>query len=280
VLDRFEILADDLNHPEGVAWDPLSGRLYAGGEGGEIYAVTLEGDVEEVASVDGSMLGLAVDGRGRVYACDAGNGEVVRFDPGSGDVITFARGPDGEELDTPNACAFDAAGTLYVSCSGEDDPDDATIVGVSRDGDVRVWGVATALYPNGVCMDADGSGLLVVESRLPGLTRIPILADGTAGEAETVAMLPDTEPDGVALDANGDAWVTRYRPDGLVRVTPEGDVIVEAHDPLAHVFDAPTNLAFCRDDLGLAVVANVGDTMLLAADLGVRGHALFYPELP
>jgi gluconolactonase len=280
VLDRFEVLADDLNHPEGVAWDPLTGTVYAGGEGGEIYAVTLEGDVEEVVSIDGSMLGLAVDGRGRVYACDAGNGEVVRFDPGSGDVTTYARGPGDEELDTPNACAFDAAGTLYVSCSGEDDPTNAAIVSVSPDGDAQVWSVAASLYPNGVCVDADGGGLLVVESRLPGLTRIPILADGTAGEPEPVAMLPDTEPDGVALDANGDAWVTRYRPDGLVRVTAAGEVIVAAHDPLAHVFDAPTNLAFCGNGLGLAVVANVGDTMLLAADLGVRGHPLWYPELP
>ena len=30
------------------------------------------------------MLGLAVDGAGRVYACDAGNGEVVRLDPSTG----------------------------------------------------------------------------------------------------------------------------------------------------------------------------------------------------
>ena len=43
-LDAFDELAGGLNHPEGVAWNPVDGLIYAGGEGGEIYAVTLEGE--------------------------------------------------------------------------------------------------------------------------------------------------------------------------------------------------------------------------------------------
>jgi hypothetical protein len=35
VIERFEVLAEGLNHPEGVAWNPLDGHVYAGGEGGE-----------------------------------------------------------------------------------------------------------------------------------------------------------------------------------------------------------------------------------------------------
>ncbi len=45
MLDRFDELADGLNHPEGVAWNPFDGLIYAGGEGGELYAVTLDGEV-------------------------------------------------------------------------------------------------------------------------------------------------------------------------------------------------------------------------------------------
>lgn len=105
----FEELAGDLNHPEGVAWNPVDGRVYAGGEGGEIYAVTLEGDVQEVGSSGGSMLGIAVDGRGRVYACDNGRGEIVRWDPVSAEVTTYARGVGGAPMDCPNAAAFGPA---------------------------------------------------------------------------------------------------------------------------------------------------------------------------
>ena len=48
MLDRFEDLVDGLNHPEGVAWNPVDGLVYAGGEGGEFYAVSLEGPVYRI----------------------------------------------------------------------------------------------------------------------------------------------------------------------------------------------------------------------------------------
>ena len=121
MLDRFDELADGLNHPEGVAWNPFDGLIYAGGEGGELYAVTLDGEVELRGSTGGSMLGIAVDGAGRVYACDAGRGEITRMDPTTGARSVYARGVDDDDLDTPNVAAFGPDGVLYVTCSGEDD---------------------------------------------------------------------------------------------------------------------------------------------------------------
>jgi gluconolactonase len=280
VLDRFSVLAEGLHHPEGVTWDPVGERVIAGGEGGELYGVSLDGDVDLLSNSGGSMLGVAVDGTGRIYACDAGRGEVIRFDPRSKELRTFARGPDGGELDTPNMLAFDDRGSLYVSCSGEEDEDQAGIVRVTPDGEVRWWCRDVARYPNGLCLAEDGRSLLLVESRLPGLVRIPIRPDGSPGPREPFVVLAETEPDGVALDERGDAYVTRYRPDGVVRVTHAGAVEIVADDPLAHVFDAPTNLAFVGPSLDRAVVANVGDMFLLIGDLGVRGLPLRYPELP
>jgi sugar lactone lactonase YvrE len=279
MLDRFSVLADDLHHPEGVAWDPIGERVIAGGEAGELYGVSLDGEVEVLAVSGGSMLGVAVDGVGRIYACDIGHGEVVRLDPRSGELAPYARAPGGGEMDTPNMLAFDDAGSLYVTCSGEDDAERAGIVRVRAGGDAEWWSRDVRGYPNGICVAAAGDALLVVESRRPGLVRVPILADGSAGAPELVAELAGTEPDGVTLDERGHAYVTRYRPDGIVRVSPNGDVDVIADDPLAHVFDAPTNLAFAGRSLDRAVVANVGDAFLLIADLGVRGLAPRLPEL-
>jgi sugar lactone lactonase YvrE len=280
VLDRIEELAGDLNHPEGVAWDPVGERVIAGGEDGELYAVSLDGEVEVLAVSGGSMLGVAVDGLGRVYACDDGHGEVVRFDPRSGELATYAHAPDGAELDTPNMLAFDDEGALYVTCSGEDDPGAAGIVRVAPGGEVEWWSRDVRAYPNGLCVTADGEALLVIESRRPGLVRVPIRSDGSAGTPETLAPLPDSEPDGVTLDERGSAYVTRYRPDGIVKVAPDGTTDVVADDPLAHVFDAPTNLAFVGASLDRAVVANVGDRFLSIADLDVRGLPLRFPEPP
>ena len=67
------------------------------------------------------MLGIAVDGAGRVYACDAGRGEIARMDPMTGVRSVYARGVDDDDLDTPNVAAFGPDGVLYVTCSGEDD---------------------------------------------------------------------------------------------------------------------------------------------------------------
>ncbi len=273
-MTGFAELVDGLNHPEGVAWDPYDGRVYAGGEGGEIYAVTLEGDVEQVGATTGSMLGLAVDGHGRVYACDAGNGEVVRWDPATRLIGAYAEG----ELDTPNAMAFGPDGMLYVTCSGEDG--DPVIVRVPPGGKAERWCDSVDAYPNGCCVASDGLSLIVVESHRPGVSRVPIREDGTAGEPVEFAGVADCDPDGIALAADGSLIVTLYRPDGIVRILPDGSVSTMIDDHLARTFDAPTNLAFVGPILDRVVVANVGDRFLSIGDLGVRGQPLFYPEVP
>ena len=53
----FRELARPLQHPEALCWDPLTERIYCGGEGGQIYAVTLDGSITEVANTGGSVLG-------------------------------------------------------------------------------------------------------------------------------------------------------------------------------------------------------------------------------
>lgn len=277
MLDWFEELAGGLNHPEGVAWNPFDGHVYAGGEGGEIYRVSLAGEVEPLASTGGSLLGLAVDGVGRIYACDSGKGEVARLDPANGALETFARGPGGREMDTPNVAAFGPDGVLYVTCSGEAGTPE--ILRIGSDGIVDTWSQDVAAYPNGCVVSPDGSSLLVVEAKSERIVRVPIRTDGSAGEPETFATLPDTDADGLALDAEQHVWVTLYRPDGILRVDPDGRVVLKIDDHLATTFDAPTNMVFVGPKLDRAVVANVGSRHLSVADVGVSGQDLHYPEV-
>ncbi|MCI0632771.1 MAG: SMP-30/gluconolactonase/LRE family protein, partial [Actinobacteria bacterium] len=95
-----------------------------------------------------------------------------------------------------------------------------------------------------------------------------------------LAELPDTDPDGIAMAADGSCWVTLYRPDGLLRIDPQGAVDLVVDDHLASMLDAPTNLAWVGEGLELAVVANVGDRFLAIANLGVSGLPLHLPEVP
>jgi len=120
----------------------------------------------------------------------------------------------------------------------------------------------------------------VVESQAQRIAHVPIGGDGAAGSVTTFAELPDTDADGLALDVEGHVWATLYRPDGLVRLAPDGREVLRIDDHLATTFDAPTNMVFVGDGLRRAVVANVGDRFLSWADLGVAGAPLHYPEVP
>lgn len=280
MLERFSELADGLNHPEGLTWNPADGLIYAGGEAGEMYAVTLDGEVTQVGSFDGSIwLGLAVDGQGRVYGCDHGKGEIARFDPSTGEHSTYGRGAGGGTLDTPNVAAFDAEGLLYVTCSGEEGRPEVVRIAPGG-GEAEQWSTDVPKYPNGCLVTPDGSALIVVEAQAERIARIPILEDGSAGPAETVAILPDTDADGVAMDANGDLWATLYRPDGLVRIRPDGSTEVVVDDHLATTMNSPTNIAWVGASLDRAAVTHIGETTMLIADLGVAGQPLHSPEVP
>jgi gluconolactonase len=276
LIDRLTVLADGLNHPEGVAWNPFDQRVYAGGENGEIYSVTLDGEVDLLGSSGGSMLGLAVDGDGLVYACDSGRGEIARLDPATGKVDTYAHGVGGEPLDTPNVAAFDAHGNLYVTCSGEEGS--PSIVKIAPGGEASIWTVAVPGYPNGCVVEPEGEALYVVESKAERIAKIPILQDGSAGEPETFAELPDTDADGITMDSEGSLWATLYRPDGIVRIDPGGvpDLVIDDH--LASTLDAPTNITFAGTAQDQAVIANVGGRFLLIGDLGVTGRTPHYPR--
>lgn len=276
--DAFTVLAENLDHPEGIAWGP-DGRLYAGGEAGQVYAISLHGEVEQVADTGGCLLGITLDADGIVYACDDGRSEVVRVDPKTAEVTVYSSGAPEDRMVTPNYATFDDRGTLYVTSSGDTKKDNGLVFRVAPGGATTVWSRAVPRYPNGCCLSLDGNALYVVESYLPGVSRIPIRSDGSAGAPEVFAHLPHTVPDGIALDNAGNLYVACYRPDRIYRVSPQGTAEILADDPEGILLNAPTNIAFAGDDLSLMAVANVGEVHVLIADLGIRGAPLRYPGL-
>src|SRR4051794_7353833 len=101
-MSDVRTLATGLDHPEGVALGP-DGRLYAGGEAGQLYRVDADsGDVEQIAASDGGfMLGLCLDAAGAVYVCDAGRGAVLRLDA-CGRLEPWCEAAGGTRLTYPN----------------------------------------------------------------------------------------------------------------------------------------------------------------------------------
>ena len=273
----FRELARPLQHPEALCWDPLTERIYCGGEGGQIYAVTLEGAIAEVANTGGSVLGMAVDAFGRVYACDWHREEVVRVDPSSSAVETYTTGAPELPIDDPNSPVFADDGTMYVT--GSENP---AIFRVAPGGETTVWTTAVGGYPNGITLTPEGDAVVVAQSHPDDFEgghvwRIPIEPGGAAGKPVVMAELFHTVPDGVAFDVDGNCYVAHYTPDRIDRIRVDGSVETVVEDWEAVYLNAPTNIAFCGSNLDYVVAACVGEEFLAIADLGVRGSPLRRP---
>lgn len=274
-LEAFTTFATGLDHPEGIAVGE-DGTVYAGGEAGQVYRIGPDGSPLEIASTGGFLYGLALDGTGTVYACDSGNACVQRV-AADGALSTYSSGTSERPMRVPNFAAFDETGALYVTDSGEWGADDGLVYRIAPGGSTTVWNDAVSRFPNGCCLVADGSALLVVESRGRAVVRIPINEDGSAGRAEMVADLSGSQPDGIALAADGTMFVGCYRPDRIWRIPPDGDAAIWADDEDGIVLNQPANVAFAGPDRDRLVVSSLGGWSLVAADPGVNGLRLRYP---
>jgi gluconolactonase len=276
-LEVFSQLAGGLDHPEGVAQGP-DGRVYAGGEAGQIYRISLDGDVKELASTGGFIYGVTLDGTGNVYACDFGRAAVMRISP-TGEVSTYSTGTSDRPLRVPNYSAFDTEGNLYVTDSGEWGADDGLIYRVAPSGENTVWTEHAPRFPNGCCLTLEGDALLVIESHGRSISRIPIRDDGSAGSIEPIADLTGSQPDGIALASDGSMIVGCYRPDRLYRIDPRGAVDILAEDPDGVTLNQPANVAFVGPTLDRIAVSSLGGWSLMVADVGLVGAPLHHPQL-
>jgi gluconolactonase len=260
-----------LDHAEGLAFDS-EGRLYCGGERGQIYRLSLnDRRFEQVGSTGGFCLGMAFDSTGRLFICDSRHAAVLRFDPVTGDVTTFATEADGIKLRIPNFPAFDAEGRLYVSDSYEYKDPGPGIFRFTPDGSGILWCRESLNFANGLAFLPDGRFLYVVETFARAVSRIPIRADGSAGPKEHVAYVGRV-PDGLAFDEAGRLYVACYEPSAVYRLSGEGnEVDIVWLDEEAQLLCHPTNCAFWQSSL---YTVNIGRCHITKLDVGVRGVPL------
>ena len=70
-------------------------------------------------------------------------------------------------------------------------------------GEGGLWYDKPLRFANGMALSLDGTALYVCETFAQRITRIPILPDGTAGDAEPFAVDLPGLPDGIAFDDRG-----------------------------------------------------------------------------
>lgn len=271
-LSQVEVLVDGLDHPECVTVD-ADGKVWAGGELGQFYRIDPNsGAFHEVGSSGGFLLGVTCDGGRYVYGCDIKERAIMQLVAESGEVDMLTKSVEGRSLVNPNYAVFDRAGRMYVSDSGHWQKDDGFIFVIETNGSTRIFDERPCRFPNGLALDDELGELYIAESTFPGITKIG-LADGSF---ETVAELPGTVPDGLALDISRAVFVGCYRPDTILRIQ-DGTIEDLVSDPQGTVIAAPTNLAFGGPDYRTLYIASLGRWHIGMVRLDVPGLPLCYP---
>lgn len=258
-----------LDHPECVAVHP-DGSVWCGGEAGQIYRIDAAGEqIEQVATTGGFILGVTFDPQAAtLYACDIAHRAVFRIPLRTCVPDVFADGADGIRFRNPNFAVFGSEGQLFVSDSYPAAEPGPPVFQFGPDGSGRIWYGQPMSFANGLAYRAasgqQAAALYVAESFLPGVTRIDVRPDGSAGQRDVVATLPGTVPDGLAFGPDGRLYVGCYEPSQILRLEPDGTVTTVAHDPTAHLLCHPTNLAFRGST---AMVANLGRWHVAAVEV-------------
>lgn len=272
--DNVRFVSQGLDHPEGLAFAP-DGSLVAGGEAGQIYRIdAATGSSRITAGTEGFVLGVCADASGAVYACDAGRNQVLRIDP-SGQVGAVSSG----QLDNPNDCALDAQGNLFFTESGAYHPSrhSGRLFVVTRDGRTECLHAGPFRFANGLCLDAAESLLYVVESTAPGVLVFRLDGPRLASEepVRRIALEPDTVPDGVALDSDGNVYVAFYSPDQIGVVRRDGTFEVLYRDCLAEWMNRPTNIALRENEI---YFANLGGWHIGAVEHPLAPPPSVFPD--
>ncbi len=269
-IEKFEIFATGIDHPECVAFD-RQGDLWAGGEAGQIYRIPPDGKAKLIASLGGFCGGLAFSPRDELFVCNPSLG-VVRVQP-DGEFSVFASHADTHKLVCPNYGVFDAAGNYYVTDSGHWKKNNGYLCRFAPDGRGQIVGGPFG-YANGLALSADEKTLFMVESNTNSVFRFGLDPGGPVGPRELYAAECGRFPDGLTLDAEGNLYVCCYASDEIWRISPAREKTLFAWDPWAIVLGSPTNMAFGGRNLDELYVANLARTTITRARIGRRGQPL------
>jgi gluconolactonase len=270
-IERFDIFAGGLDHPECCAFD-RDGNLWAGGEGGQIYRIDPTGNLKTIANLGGFCAGLAFTPDDReMLVCVAGVGLV--YVAKTGEHRVFATNAGDHKIAAPNFVLFDSCGRVYLTDSGKWMQRNGFVLRFEQDGSGEVLAGPLG-YANGLALSADETHLFMVESDSDSVLRFEIGEDDQLREPEVCAEGVGRFPDGLAIDVQGNLYVCCYASDEIWQISPDREKSLLAHDRWGILLGRPTNLAFGGENFDEIYVANLGRMTITRAKLGIRGQPL------
>lgn len=221
---KLELLKDGLVFPEGPRW--REGRLwFSDMHDQRVYALSLDGALEEIVRVPNSPSGLGWLPDGRMLVVSMLDRKLLCLDENGlsehADLSALAR-------ERPNDMVVDLEGRAYVGNFGFDlfggaDPCPTELILVQPDGAASI-AACDMHFPNGSVITPDGKTLIVGETFASRLSAFEIGENGVLGERRVFAQAENVTPDGICLDAEGAVWVASPMSKQVVRIHEGGEI--------------------------------------------------------
>jgi gluconolactonase len=239
-------IADGINFPEGPAWDG-KGSLYVSSNFGG-YILKISGKektvfVDSASSIMKQTNGLTFGKDGWLYGCDFGAGAVIRISPDK-EIEVVSAGYQGKSYDSPNDLAFYKNGDLYFTVPDSDQPDGELFRFNMKTREPEML-LDSLRYPNGLVFSEDWRTLFLSESASNRVLKLSLDNEGNILSHEVFINLPGGEPDGLALDVDGNLYVAHFEGAMVYVVNHDGKIIEKIEMPGIEC----SNVEFGGDDM-------------------------------
>lgn len=266
-VELMEVSGGAYGLAEGPLWHAETGRLvWTDIEAGRVYAKGVH-DASAVMLYEGAKVGgMTVDRDGALLLFR--ERDVARLEGDGGVSVVL-------EVDEPETERFNdvlalADGSVLAGMVGRDEASGG-LFHVRTDGSMRLL-FRNTKYPNGMALTRDGGTLYYTDSPRGVIVRFGVAAllgcdEGVGWElGEVVWRCTKGTPDGLTMDAQGMLWSASWGGGRVVRLTTEGEELMELGLRERNV----TSCCFAGDGLGLLAMTTAGGGVY-AARLGVAG---------
>ncbi len=271
----WQKVADELEFPEGPAWDGERYVYFSNCRGnwiGQTDGINTTRFLKTTSDtpVFGKTNGLTFY-HGYLFACDFGLPAILKIAL-NGVVETYINSINGKPLNRPNDLAFDRQGNLFFTDPAEyncDKPDGRVVRIAANAGTVTIVQDSMA-FPNGIAFSPDEKFLYVAESACERVVRFKVSRRGTLIDKRIFVNLPGGDPDGLAVDAEGNLYIAHFGGGAVFVVNPEGKIIRRIIAP----GKKPSNLEFAGPDSKTLYMTEVETNTLYRLPVKIPGLPL------
>jgi sugar lactone lactonase YvrE len=219
-----ETLVEGVGFPEGARWH--AGRLwFSDFHHRKVRSIGPSADLRVELHLDDVPSGLGWDLAGNLLVVSMTRRQLLRV----GQRVEVLADLSSWTAFGANDMAVDSRGRAYVGNFGYDfvngeEPRPTMLVLVDEHGHAAPVTASELLCPNGIVIDEPRRRIVVAETFAHRLSAYDLRDDGSLGERETFAVFDeDVEPDGIAIDDEGEVWVATCSP-AVLRVARGGRI--------------------------------------------------------